>query len=129
MPLRLSLKPHERVVIGGAVLRNGSAQVRLSVENEVPVLRESDILSPGAVRTPCQRVYLALQLMYLDPAERQRHEATYRHLAAEVLAAAPSCRPHFTAIAAHLASRNVYRALKRAGSLLRHERRLLAHVQ
>ncbi|HXF95497.1 MAG TPA: flagellar biosynthesis repressor FlbT [Gemmatimonadales bacterium] len=128
MSLRLTLKPHERVIIGGAVLRNGPSQVRLAVENEVPVLREADILSPGAVRTPCERVYLALQLLYVDPGAAAQHEATYHALAAEVLEAAPSCRPHFEAIGGHLARRNYYQALKRAQGLLRHERRLLAHV-
>jgi flagellar protein FlbT len=129
MSLRLTLKPRERVIIGGAVLRNGPSQVRLAVENEVPVLREADILSPGAVRTPCERVYLALQLLYVDPGAAAQHEATYHALAGEVLAAAPSCQPHFEAIAGHLARRNYYQALKRAQGLLRHERRLLAHVQ
>jgi flagellar protein FlbT len=129
MPLRLRLKPHERVIIGGAVVKNGASQVRMSVQNQVPVLRESAILSAARVRTPCERVYFALQLMYVDAGAASRHEATYRRLAEEVLAAAPSCRSHFQAINAQLAARNYYQALKRSRTLLRHERRLLAHVQ
>ena len=68
MPLTLQLKPHERVILGGAVVCNGRSRARLVIENEVPVLRESDILSPRLVRTPCQRIDMALQLLYLDPA-------------------------------------------------------------
>src|SRR5439155_12790288 len=93
MALRLSLKPHERVIIGGAALRNGGTRTELLIENEVPVLRESDILSPSMVRTPCERIYLVLQLMYVDPERSEQHIDRYRSLVADVAATAPSCRP------------------------------------
>ena len=87
MSLRLSLKPHEKIILGGAVLRNGSNRAEIFIENEVPVMRESDILSPHAVRTPCERIYLALQLLYVDPARAEEHRAAVAAFHAAALAA------------------------------------------
>ncbi len=129
MALRLRLKPNERVVISGAVVRNGSAKVELFVENTVPVLRQSDILGPGDVQTPAQRVYMALQLIYVDPEHRHTHRLTYAALAAELAVAAPSCRKVLDKIDFQLTTGHLYRALKTARMLLAHERGLIANVQ
>ncbi|MEO8201993.1 MAG: flagellar biosynthesis repressor FlbT [Gemmatimonadota bacterium] len=129
MALRLSLKPGERVIIGGSVVRNGDGRTSLVVENTVPVLRESDILSPRKVRTPCQRIYLALQLMYIQPQQLGRHLATYDILVSEVVAAAPSCQKFIRRINILLGREEYYRALKVAGELIQHERKLMSHVQ
>lgn len=128
MALRLRLKADERVIIGGAVIRNGGSRAELVIENTVPVLREADILSPGAVVTPCQRIYLALQLMYVDPARLARHQATFEVLASEVAEAAPSCRPLIRRITTRVVRQQYYQAIKLAGQLVAHEKELLARV-
>jgi len=128
MALHLSLRPGERVILGGAVVRNGSARTRLVVENEVPILRESDILRPGSVRTPCERVYLAIQLAYVDPGQAPQHLATYRALAEEVLEAAPSGREWITVMDAQVEAGELYRALKSARALISWEKERLEHV-
>lgn len=129
MALRLSLRPFERVIISGAVIQNGPSRTDLSVENQVPVLRETDILSPAAVRTPCERIYLALQLAYVDPDQGPRHLAAYEALAAEVRTAAPSCGPLLERIEGMVALQRYYQALKAAADLLDYERELMAYVQ
>jgi flagellar protein FlbT len=128
MALRLKLKAGERVIISGAVIRNGTARTELLIENEVPLLREPDILSPRAVRTPCERIYLALQLLYVDPERSDEHLATFRALITDVAQAAPSCRRFITAIESHVAAGQLYQALKSAKALLQHEYELLNHV-
>lgn len=128
MALRLKLKAGERVIIGGAVIRNGTARTELLVENEVPLLRESDILSPRAVRTPCERIYLALQLLYVDPERSDEHRATLQALVGDVAQAAPSCRRFLTTIESHVAAGQLYQALKGAKGLLQHEHELMNHV-
>ena len=45
MALKVELKPHERIVIGGAVLRNGETRCRFVIEGNVPVMRERDIMT------------------------------------------------------------------------------------
>ncbi len=129
MALRLTLKPNERVIIGGAVIRNGEARAELFITNEVPVLREQDILSPGAVQTPCERIYLAIQLMYVDPAQGGAHGATLRSLLHEVLEAAPSCSLLIEDIEGLVAAGRLYQALKSARALIAHEKELMRDVR
>jgi flagellar protein FlbT len=129
MPLRLTLKARERVIIGGAVLRNGNGRAVMLIENKVPVLRASDILSPPAAKTPCDQVYLALQLAYVEPENRAGHLEIYRGLASAVRDTAPSCSPFIDAIDDHIASGHYYQALKSASTLRRHEQELISHVQ
>ena len=128
MALRLTLKPHERAIIGGAVIRNGDNRVELLIENEVPLLRESDILSPGAVRTPCERIYLALQLIYVDPTRISEHQASFRALVSDVRSAAPSCEPYLEKIEDYVRAGNLYQAIKSTQDLLIYERKLMEHA-
>ena len=128
MALRVQLKPGERVLVGGALVRNGSARAELFIENDAPLLRAPDVLRPDAVRTPCERIYLALQLMYLDEHERGRYAGAYHELKAEVLAAAPSCAPWVRAIDEQLEAGWLFKALRSARRLIEHERELLAHA-
>ena len=129
MALKLTLKPNERVILGGAVVRNGGNRVDLLIENEVPILRESDILSPSAVRTPCERVVLALQLVYVDPEHSSDHLATYRSLVSDVIAAAPSLGSLACTVEAEVAADRYYQAIKHARALLERERELMSDVR
>lgn len=129
MPLRLKLKPQERAIIGGAAIQNGGARTEIFIENEVPVLREQDILSPSAVHTPCERIYLALQLMYVDPARSAEHGALFRSMVEDVAGAAPSCQVLLEQIAQCVRENRLYQALKHAKTLLAYEQELLGYVQ
>ncbi len=129
MALRLTLKPHERAILGGAVLTNGKHRAELFVETEVPVLRGSDILSPTLVRTPCERIVLAIQLMYVDPARRAAHEQTFLALVEDVLDASPSSRRWLGPITDLVQQGKFYAALKQGKALLAYERDLLSNVQ
>ena len=40
MALKIILKPHEKFILGGAVITNGDAKSAFIVENDVPILRE-----------------------------------------------------------------------------------------
>lgn len=129
MPLRLTLKPNERAILGGAVVTNGKHRAELFVETEVPVLRGSDILSPSAVRTPCERIVLAIQLMYVDPQRRPVHEQTFLALVEDLLDASPSSRRLLESIIGLVQSGQYYPALKQAKQLLAFEKELLSHVR
>jgi flagellar protein FlbT len=125
MAFRLTLKPDERAVIAGAVIRNGGARTVLIVENEVPILREKDILSPREVRTPADRVVLAIQLMYLEPARRDHVWATYDELSRDLRQAAPSLGTDLDAVGELVSAGRFYQALRAARRLREDERRLL----
>lgn len=128
MPLRLKLKPHERIIIGGAIVQNGRGRGELLIDHEVPVLREADILRPASVRTPCERLYMVLQLVYIDTEQASQHLVTYRTLVGDVLQAAPSCQPLIDPIDRHVAEGRFYQALKQARRLIDHERELMSDV-
>lgn len=129
MPLRLTLKPNERAILGGAVLTNGKHRAELFVETEVPVLRGSDILSPSAVKTPCERIVLAVQLMYIDPAHREVHHQTYLALVEDVLDASPSSRRLLEPMDESVRTGQYYQALKLGRQLLAYEKELLSDVR
>jgi flagellar biosynthesis repressor protein FlbT len=59
------------------VVRNGSIGARLTVENEVPILREQDILSHCETSTRCRRIYFAVQLMHVDEGNLAEHQKLY----------------------------------------------------
>ena len=129
MAFRLTLKPRERAVIAGAVIRNGNNRTVLLVENEVPILREGDILSPREVHTPSDRVVLAIQLMYLEPEQRDAVRQTYEELVGELRAAAPSLAADLETVNEHVSAGRYYQALRAARQLRQDERRFFNHVR
>jgi flagellar protein FlbT len=128
MPLKISLKPRERLILGGAVLRNGEAGARLLVENEVPILRERDILGPREATTPCRRIYFAVQLMYVDEKNLAEHRSLYSILVTDVLAAAPSTVRLIEPMNELVNEKKYYLALKVARELIDYEQELLKHT-
>jgi flagellar protein FlbT len=127
--LKLKLKPDESVIIGGAVIKNGSKGTELFIENNVPILRQKDILSENEVNSPCKRIYFAVQLMYIDTSNMQTYHQTYWELVKEVLAAAPSTGKIIQQISDNILTSNYYQALKQARKLIDYEEELLTHAK
>ena len=125
MPLKLTLKSQERIIIGGAVVTNGDSRTELHIENKVPVLREADILRPTAVKTPCERIYLAVQLLYVDGDNQEQHRRQFDELVDDVLTAAPSTEQLIGAMTDEVNAGRHYQALKSAKALLEYEKGLL----
>ncbi|MBL6942706.1 MAG: hypothetical protein ISR53_11185, partial [Rhodospirillales bacterium] len=57
MPLRLRLKPHEKLVIGNSVIENGPKSTSFLVHSKTTILREKDILTEDDANTPAKRIY------------------------------------------------------------------------
>ena len=125
MPLKITLKPRERLILGGAVVRNGETGARLMVENEVPILREHDILSQRESNSPCRRIYYVVQLMYVDPANLPAHHKLYRELVGDVVEAAPSTTKYTDEVSRLVGEQKYYPALKVARQLIDYEQELL----
>jgi flagellar protein FlbT len=121
MPLKISLRPGERVILGGAVIRNNSAACRLTVENQVPVLREKDVLGPAAATSPASRLYLVVQLLYVDEENEGTHYRAYWPLAYEVSQTVSGSSAPLERINRLLLERRYYQALKTARQLMRME--------
>lgn len=128
MALKITLKPHERMVIGGAVVTNGNTKCNLLVENKVPILREKDIMNEKDADSPCRRIYFAIQLMYIDEENLITHHNTYWKLVQDVVKAAPSTLGLIDQISEQILSSRYYQALKLTGKLIAYEQEVLARV-
>lgn len=128
MGLKVELKPGERIIVGESVITNDDQRTRLVIEGGAPILREKDILTPQTADTPCKKIYLAVQLMYLSREPNPRHDL-YFELVNDVVKAAPSTLPYLDRMNNHILTGSFYKALKEAQQLLRYEEELLSHVQ
>lgn len=128
MPLKLTLKPGERIIVGGAVLTNGATVAHLLVENRVSLLREKDILSESQATTPCKRIYLVIQLMYIGDGATSELAQLYWDLVRDVLAAAPSTNDLISQMSTYILESNFYPALKIARKLISYEEELIEHA-
>lgn len=129
MALKISLKPDEKIFIGGAVVQNGDSHVELNIMNDVPLLREKDILTEQEADSVCKRIYLCVQLMYMDQSHLNIYQQNYRKLVDEVMEAAPSAAVFLGEINNHLACGRYYQALKSARGLMDYELGLISHAK
>ena len=130
MPLKITLKPGERMVVGGAVISNSSIhKCDLLINNNAPVLREKDILSERDATTPCSRIYFTIQLVYIDHENRKVHVDAYWHQVRELLSAAPSWTGLIDQISENIVNGRYYQALKLGGDLIEYEQGVLRNVR
>jgi flagellar protein FlbT len=121
MALKINLKPHERLIIDGAVITNGNTKCEFIVENNVPVLRQKDILREKDAVTPCKRVYFVIQLMYIDSKDLVEKHNLYWSLVKDVVEAAPSTAVLLEEISEYILVNKYYPALKLAKKLIEYE--------
>jgi flagellar protein FlbT len=129
MPLKLDLRPHEKLFLGGAVLVNGDSRCQLTVLNDVPVLREKDILKEEEANTPCKRIYLAVQLMYMDTPNLARYHSFYWEKVRAVIEVAPSTAALIDKLNVVVLDGQYYQALKVARELIRYEQELVSNAR
>ena len=93
MPLRVELKPFERIVIGETVLVNSGTRTSFLIDGDAPILRERDTITAETANTPAKRLYLCLQTMYLKndiPRYRTAYQGFLRELREEPIRAPAS---------------------------------------
>jgi flagellar protein FlbT len=129
MALKISLKPHEKFILGGAVIANGDAKSTFVLENDVPILREKDILTLQSADTPCKKIYFAIQLMYIDGKNLPEHHKIYWELVKDVAQAAPSTKPMLQEISNDILNDRLYQALKQTKKLIEYEREVVNRVR
>ncbi len=129
MALKITLKPHEKFILGGAVIANGDAKSTFVLENDVPILREKDIMTLKSADTPCKKIYFAIQLMYVDGKNLTEHHKTYWELVKDVANAAPSTRPLLQEISNDILKDRHYQALKLTKKLIEYETEVVSRVR
>ena len=125
MALKITLKPYEKVILGGAVITNGAAKCEFVVENPVAILRQNNILTPDGATTPARRIYLAIQLMYVDPQHLHTHQQLYWQIVKDFLDAAPSSLGLIDQINEFIFNEKYYDALKSAKNLIEFEEEVI----
>ena len=124
MALKIELKPHERIIIGESLITNSDTRTRFLVEGNAPILREKDVLTAETANTPIKRVYLCVQMMYLEN-DIAKYQDVYFEFVKDILAAAPSFRKQIEAASNHILSGSFYKALKDIKKLITHEEQML----
>ncbi|KAB7739109.1 flagellar biosynthesis repressor FlbT [Parvibaculum sedimenti] len=128
MALKVELKPGERFILGDSVITNDDQRTRLFVEGDAPILREKDILRLEDADTPCKKIYIVLQMMYLSVDPKQHHPL-YFQLIDDVLRAAPSTAPYIEAVNSKILTGEMYKGLKEAKKLIEYEGTLLNNAK
>ena len=128
MPLKIRLKPNERMIVGGAVITNGNIRCDLLIENKVSILRQKDIMSEKDADSPCRKIYFTIQLMYIDEENLIEHHNTYWKLVQDIVKAAPSMLALIDQISEHILNNKYYQALKLARKLIDYEQEIIDHV-
>jgi flagellar protein FlbT len=127
MPLKLDLKPFERLIINGASIRNGDKRTSLVFENHCVFLRESEIIRDSDADTAAKKLCVILQVIYLADDKLEPIQLFYEQ-AAELLKAAPSMAHFMLAIQNELESERYHAAIKKGRELITYEKSLLAMV-
>ena len=127
MALKVELKPGEKLLIGNCIITNSDQRTRLFVDGRAPILREKDILTAETANSPAKRIYLAVQLMYInDDIESTRD--TYFALVNDFIQAAPSSVELVNQINNEILTGQLYKALKSSQRLIEYEQDLISHV-
>ena len=125
MPLRVELKPFERIVIGESVIINSGARTSFLIDGEAPILRERDTVTAETANTPAKRLYLCVQTMYLKN-DVTRYREAYLGFIKELRDALPGERNLIDATERYVAGGSLYKALKEIRKLMKREQEMAA---
>ncbi|MGH1569700.1 flagellar biosynthesis repressor FlbT [Methylobacterium sp. P31] len=120
MPLRLELKPFERLIINGALIRNGDRRSTFLIETQCKFLRESEIITESEADTACKQLHLTLTVIYLADDPAAGIDLFFRQ-ATDLIRLAPAAAPQVAAIAEAVEAAEYYRALKLSRKLVEWE--------
>lgn len=124
MPLRVELKPFERIIIGQSVITNSETRTAFLIDGDAPILREKDILTSETATTPAKRIYLCVQMMYLED-NIPAYQDLYLGFIKELIEAVPSFREQVELVSNLILSGALYKALRELRSLIKREEELL----
>lgn len=128
MPLKLALKPGEKIVINQAVIVNGGQKSELILENKASVLRERDIMTEEKANSPAKRVYFAVQMLYLFPGNTSFYQEKFNSFTRDFIKAVPSASPIILEIGEGVIQGDLYGALKKCRKLMKYEDEVLKNV-
>ena len=120
MPLRVELKPFERIIIGESVIINSGTRTSFLIDGDTPILREKDIVTAESADTPAKRLYHCVQTMYLKN-DIPRYRAPYLGFIKELQETCPHSAETIAAINGEISVGALYKALKEIRKLMKRE--------
>ncbi|MGP1355322.1 flagellar biosynthesis repressor FlbT [Roseicyclus sp.] len=127
MPLKLTLKPDERLVINGCVIKNSNKRQTLTIESRAAdVVRGKDLLGPEDANTPVSRVYYLIQTALIQSELREKlMPQIQQQLGVLATVFGTNHVGHIFNAANYVSQSDYYRALSELRPVLAHEKILL----
>jgi flagellar biosynthesis repressor protein FlbT len=127
--LRLTLKPDEKIVINGCVIRNADRRQTLTIENQADVVRGVDLLDESEAGTPVKEVYFFIQSALLRPDIRDDIvPVIQKRLGQLVPVFHDEVAGHLFEAANHVSAGNYYKAMRALRHVTDYEAELLRMV-
>lgn len=129
MALKLTLKPNERIVVNGCVLRNSDRRHVLTVESHADIVRGHDLLEADGEATPVRQAYFLIQTALIRSETRDKIVPLIQKQLAD-LATCFGGEPLTKVFeaASYVSVRDYYKAMRALRPVLRHEEELLAYA-
>lgn len=131
MPLHLTVKPGDKIIINGGVISNTSPRtMKIMIHNKVQLMLEKEVILPEAANTPLLRIYFALQCMYLDEDNVEKYREIFDDLAMQLIQATktPELLDAVEAARASVYSGRLYQGLRALRAALPTEAALLSPI-
>ncbi|WP_081581792.1 flagellar biosynthesis repressor FlbT [Pararhodospirillum photometricum] len=131
MPLKVTLRPNEKILIGTAVVANGPTKAELVILNRVPVLRQKDILTEEQADTVTKKLYHVILNMYISPQNEKAFHRSYFSLVRKIIELPfdGAALDLIHEISQCVIAGDHYRALKVCRNLIESEEEILGHGQ
>lgn len=129
MALKLTLRPDERIVVNGCMMRNSSRRHVLTVESHADVVRGHDLLDEDAPVTPVTRVYYLIQNALIHAKLRtDLVPIIQRELAVLATTFGNPSLGHVFDAANYVSVGDFYKAMRALRPVIEHEARLFDHI-
>lgn len=129
MALRLTLKPNERILINGCVVRNSDRRQLLVIENHADIVREADLLGETEARTPVKEVYFFIQAALLDTSKRKKLVPIIQTKLAQLVPVFhDEVGEHIFEAANHVSQADFYKGMRALRPLMEYEDRLFEMI-
>lgn len=112
MPLKVVLRPDEKIIINGAVVGAGDRPGVLYLYNTVNFLRGREILKEELIDCVEKKLYFVIQLVYIFPEDAKLNLERFETILAEAREARSDAGKQLDEIAKLVGEGNYYRALK-----------------
>ncbi len=122
MALNLTLKPYERIVVNGCMMRNGGRKTSIRIENRADIIRETDLLTPDEAATPVGTAYFLIQSALIYPSDREKlSKAAQRQLARLATSFSTAHVGHVFEAANCVSQEQLFNALRQLRPLMKRE--------